>query len=567
MERKVEKLNRQYCAAQTHRRNFEIMWQDITDYVMPYRGGFTREHAEGEELMDKIFDPTAGDALEVAASGVYSNSVNPSSRWLHLRLKDTELMAQDAVKQWLSDSSETAQSLIDRILAMPMIENFRDWLGYGMAALFINDEDDEYTPFSGTAYPLRDIYVTLDYKNQINTVFRKFKLTFAQAQEQFGNKLPAEIVRRYEREDNYRDQICFLHCVTRRTERDVTKKNAENMPWASYYICKDTFTIVEEGGFEENPYIIPRFAVVPGETYGRGPMTKALPTVRALNQKVRNQIDASNMAIRPPMDVPEDAYITPLRLVPGARNINQDMSGRKATPIAAVGDLNFTLRDIQEDREFIRQMMYNDLLKLPLQDRMTTVEVDSRRQEQLALLAPFLVRLEQEYFTKIVERVMGILFRKELLPPLPEEIEPGTDIEIVYDSPLARAMKFANVQAVDQTLQFISGIAQMSPEVLDNYDFDAMARGRSVDAGLPLAYLRSAEFVAQTRQQRAEQQAQMEQAQAQQQQMQSLQGMAQTANTVGNTPGMEQLTAQLAEAIQQASAQQEAAPEEEGMVI
>lgn len=562
MNKKVETLQRQFLAAKSHRRNFEIMWQDITDFVMPYRGGFIHERVEGEELLNKIFDPTAVDALEVAASGVYSNSVNPSSRWLHLQVKDAQLMADEAVKEWLDITAEQAQSLIDRILAMPMIENFRDWLGYGMAALFINDEDDVYSPFSGTAYPLKDIYVTLDYKNQITMVFRKFKLTFAQAQEQFGNKLPASLVKKYEKQDNYRDEICFLHCVARRKERDVTKKNAENMPWASYYICESTFDIIEEGGFEENPYIIPRFSVVPGETYGRGPMTKALPTVRALNQKVRNQIDASNMAIRPPMDVPEDAYITPLRLVPGARNMNQDLQGRKATPISAVGDLNFTLKDIQEDRENIRIMMYNDLLKLPLQDRMTTMEVDARRQEQLALLAPFLVRLEQEYFTKIVERVMGILFRKELLPPIPEQLEVGTDIQIVYDSPLARAMKYANVQAIDQTLQFIGGIAQMSPEVIDNYDFDAMARGRSIDAGLPLRYLKSSEAVATVRQQRMQQLEAQQQAEAQMQQLNQVQQVAATANTVGNTPGMEQLTAQLAQAIQQAGAQQGG---EEGM--
>lgn len=557
----IEDLRRQYHVAKSRRRNFDIMWQDITDYVMPYRGGFTKEYIEGEERMQKIFDSTAPDALEVAASGVYSNSVNPSSRWLHLQLKNRELMADDDVKKWLNDSSELAQSMIDRILAMAMIENFMDWLGYGMAALFINEEDDIATPFSGTAYPLKDIYAMLDYKNQIRTVFRKFRLSYNQAVEQFGDKLPATIRERYEKGDKYKDEIRFLHCVTRRSERDITKKGKDNMPWASYYICRETFDIVDEGGYEENPYIIPRFSVIPGETYGRGPMTKALPVVRALNQKVHNQIDASNLAIRPPMDVPEDAYITPLRLTPGARNINQNQNGVKATPITAVGDINFTLKDIQEDRENIRRMMYNDLLKLPLQDRMTTLEVDSRRQEQLALLAPFLVRLEQEYFTKIVERVMGILFRKELLPPAPQVLEAGTDIEIVYDSPLARSMKHANVQAIDGTLAFIGTIAQFSPEVLDNYDFDAMARGRSVDAGLPLSYLKSSQDVNAARGERQQQQQQQVQAEQQQAMMQQL---PQAMNQIGNTPGMEQLTASVADAIQQGVAQagQEQAPDE-----
>ena len=560
----VEKLQKQFLVAKDRRRNFDIMWQDITDYVLPYKGGFIVEKIEGEERMHKIFDPTAMDAIEVAASGIYSNSVNPSSRWLNLRIKDPNMQAQDSVKQWLDATASTVQGYIDRILAMPMIENFKDWLGYGMASLFIKEEDDLFRPFSGTAYPLNTIYVNVDYKNDIDSVFREFKLSYAQAEQQFGAALPKEIHDRYKEDNRYKSVINFLHCVVRNYDRDVTKEDAENMAWKSYYICKDTFDIVDEGSFEENPYIIPRFAVIPGETYGRGPMTKALPTVRALNQKVRNQIDASNMAIRPPMDVPEEAYVTPLRLTPGARNLNQDASGRKATPINAVGELNLTLADIQEDRENIRKMMYNDLLKLPLQDRMTTVEVDKRKQEQLALLAPFLVRLEQEYFDKIVERVVGILTRKGIvqLPPAAIEESGETELEIVYDSPLARAMRSSNVSSVDQTLSFVGQIAAMAPDIIDNFDFDAIARGRAEDVGMPLRYLRDSESIQSIREARQQQQDDAAAMEQQKQQLDAARGISETVNKVGKTPGMEDLTAALSQAIQQAMGSQAAAPAE-----
>lgn len=555
MDNIVEQLHRKFNVAKENRRNFDIMWQDITDYVLPYRPGFTVRHMPGEERMEKIFDPTALDAIEVAVSGIYSNSVNPSTRWLHLRIKDANLMKEDVVKRWLDEASSVTQEYVDRILAMPMIENFTDWLGYGMTALFIKEENDSYNPFSGTAYPLRDIYVCVDYKEEIDTVFREFTLTYTQADQMFAGKLPAELRRKYEKNQNYKECIRFLHCVTRNYKRDLNKKDQANMPWRSYYICRDVFEIVEEGGFEENPYIIPRFSVIPGEVYGRGPMMKALPTVRAVNQKVRNQIDASNMAIRPPMDVPEEAYLTPLRLTPGARNLNQDMQGRKATPINAVGDLNFTLKDIQEDRDNIRAMMYNDLLKLPLQDRMTTLEVDSRRQEQLALLAPFLMRLEQEYFNKIVERVAGILYRLDLIPPRPEAIPEDMEISVVYDSPLARSMRHANIKSVDQALQFALQLGQVAPQVIDHFDFDAITRGRADDLGMPLSYLHSQQDIEKMRQQRSQQEAQTAEAMQQQQQLMAMKEMGNTVNKVGNTPGMEQLTAQLAQAIQDGVAQ------------
>lgn len=543
---------------------FDIMWQDVSDYVLPYRGGFTRQYIDGEALYENVYDPTAIDALEVAASGIYTNAVNPSSRWLQLKVQDSELMKQKEVKEWLNTCSEVVQSSIDINLAMPMIENFKDWLGYGMCALFIQEEDSLSIPYSGTAYPLNSIYCDVDYKNKINTVFRVFELTFAQAEEQFGNKLPTDLRNKYNTQSGEnQSKLKFLHCVERRVNRNPSKDTVKDMPWASYYISLDTQAIIDEGGFQENPYIIPRFSVMPGEIYGRGPMLKALPTVKSLNLKVKNQLDASNMAIRPPMDVPEEAYITPLRLLPGAKNLNQDPSGRKATPINVVGDLNVTFADIQADRENIRTMMYNDLLKLPLQDRMTTLEVDWRKQDQLAMLGPFFVRLEQEYFDALVERVTGIYLRKGLLPPLPVTIEPGTEILISYDSPLARALKSSNVRAIDNTIAYIGQVIGIQPDILDNYDLDAIARARSEDSGFPLAYMRSADDVAKIREERQQAQQQASQGEQSNSALNQMTQMSQAVNSIGNTPGMNGLTEQLSQMIQQAIADKQQNQEEE----
>lgn len=564
METTAQKLIGRYTYAKDRRRMFDIMWQDVSDYVLPYRGGFTRQYVDGETLYERVYDPTAIDALEVAASGIYTNAVNPSSRWLQLKIQNTELMNQKEIKEWLNTCSEIIQSSIDVNLAMAMIENFKDWLGYGMCALFIQEEDSLAVPYSGTAYPLNSIYCDVDYRNKINTVFRVFDLSYAQAEEQFGSKLPKDLRSKYSNDpNNAQCKLKFLHCIERKRNRNTSGKTSSDMPWASYYISLDTKEIIDQGGFQENPYIIPRFSVMPGEIYGRGPMLKALPTVKSLNLKVKNQLDASNMAIRPPMDVPEEAYITPLRLLPGAKNMNQDPSGRKATPINVVGDLNITYNDIQEDRQNIRTMMYNDLLKLPLQNRMTTLEVDWRKQDQLAMLGPFFVRLEQEYFDALVERVAGIYFRNALLPEVPVSLPEGTELIISYDSPLARALKSSNVRAIDNTLSYIGSIVQLYPEILDNYDFDAMSRARSEDSGFPLAYMRSEEDVAKLREERQQAAQQAEQGQQAVSSMDQASKLAQAVNTVGNTPGMEGVTQQLAQALQQNMTENEEQDQEE----
>ena len=137
---------------------------------------------------------------------------------------------------------------------------------------------------------------------------------------------------------------------------------------------------------------------------------------------------------------------------------------------------------------------------------------------------------------------------------MPEGLTEETDIDIVYDSPLARSMKHSNVAAVDQTLQFILQLAQVSPQVLDNFDFDAIARGRAEDIGMPLSYMLDEQSIAKIRQTRAQQSQQTQDAMNTQQQLMAMENISKSVNQVGNTPGMEQLTAQLAQAITQGMA-------------
>ena len=109
-----------------------------------------------------------------------------------------------------------------------------------------------------------------------------------------------------------------------------------------------------------------------------------------------------------------------------------------------------------------------------------------------------------------------------LIPQPPEELD-GQELKIEYISMLAQAQQMVGLGGIDRLTEFVGGVAQIQPEVLDKLDADETIDQYARMLGVPAAIIRSDENVAEMRQQRAEQQQQA-------QQMEQMSQMAQAAN-------------------------------------
>ena len=114
------------------------------------------------------------------------------------------------------------------------------------------------------------------------------------------------------------EEITMLHAVMPRYDRDPTKMDSANMPFASVYIYMETKMPVSVKGFQEFPYVVPRFLKATGETMGRSPAMVALPDVKMLNLMSKTIIQAAQKQIDPPLLVPDDGFILPIRTNPGS---------------------------------------------------------------------------------------------------------------------------------------------------------------------------------------------------------------------------------------------------------
>jgi len=153
----------------------------------------------------------------------------------------------------------------------------------------------------------------------------------------------------------------------------------------------------------------------------------------------------------------------------------------------------------------IQSTCFNDLFQTVINEtkRMTATEVNSRREEKLALLGPVVNRLQSEVLENAIERTFQIAQRMGVLPEVPE-ILADTPVEIQYVSALAQAQQAVTTQAIEQVFAFAGNLSAVKPDVLDRLDFDEAVEDYAEGYGIPQHLIRSDDEVAGIREARAQ---------------------------------------------------------------
>ena len=92
------------------------------------------------------------------------------------------------------------------------------------------------------------------------------------------------------------------------------------MPFESVYLEYKNGNELSISGFKEFPFVVPRYLKASNEIYGRSPAMTALPDVKMLNEMSKTTIKAAQKQVDPPLLVPDDGFLLPVRTVPGGLN-------------------------------------------------------------------------------------------------------------------------------------------------------------------------------------------------------------------------------------------------------
>jgi hypothetical protein len=513
-EKLAHELVKRFASLENQRATWETHWQEIGDYVTPRKADINKVRSPGDKRSELIFDGTAGLAAELLAASLHGMLTNMSTKWFSLQFQNDDLNMIDEAREWLGDVERVMYGAFSRSNFNEQIhELYHDLITFGTAVMFV-EEDSEFELGFSTRH-ISECYVTENDKGRVDTVYRKFKMPLRAAINRFGaDKMSAKTLKK-EKEKPY-EMMTLLHAVYTRDDRDVTKVDAGNKPVASVYLDPEEKVILSEGGFDEFCYCVPRFLKASFEIgYGRSPAMTALADIKMLNKMSEVTIRAAQKQVDPPLLVPDDGFILPIRTVPGGLNFYRSGTRDRLEPLNIGANNPIGLAMEEQRRKAIQSSFYVDQLLLGTGPQMTATEVVQRTEEKMRLLGPVLGRLQAELLQPLITRSYNILSRKNLFKNPPQIIQ-GQDFDIEYVSPLAKAQRAGDVQSALQFIELTQPLAQIDPGVVDYVDTDNLIKHLINTLSVPAKAVRGQTEVNAIREQRQaqqEQQAQLDQAQ------------------------------------------------------
>jgi len=511
LRKKAAELKNNLSRLMEKRSNWEIHWQEVADYMFPRKSDITLERPRGDKRHTVIFDGTAIHSLELLASSLHGMLTSSVNRWFGLRFKETLVNQNDEAREWLEDVTDKMYLAFSRSnFQQEVFETYFDLIAFGTSCLQIEEDKESIIRFSSKH--IKEIYISEDANGMVNCIYRRFKMSAKATVEKFGLENVSSKVQNTFKKSQFED-IDLCHVVKPRDMYNPRKEDKQNMPFTSCYFEYDSGHIISEGGFREFPYVVPRYLKASNEIYGRSPGMNALADVKVLNKMVEVGMKAAQKQVDPPLLVPDDSMLMPIRMSPGS--INYYRAGTRdrieTLNIGANNPLGLSMED--QRRQAISQIFHVDQLLITENRNMTATEVVQRNQEKMRILGPVLGRLQSELLQPMIIRIFNIMLRNNLFLPAPE-ILLNQEVDVEYVSPMALAQRGEELNSIVKGLELFGNVSQLAPQTLDYIDPPGLIKNLIKILGLPATMIRSDEEVKQIAEEKAEanqQQAEMQQ--------------------------------------------------------
>lgn len=519
-------------------------WDDLAYVMLPRRLGFASTTVDGESRTEDNFDGTPLQAARGLANAM-GGLLRPEGRhFFSIRADDDELGNSDEVKEWLSEAETALREALENPKArfkQATGETDLDLVVFGTAPLFIGESRTRDHLLFQSVH-LKDATVMFSEEGTADGMYREHHLTIRQAAKKFGEESLSKETRQKIADNQIDDRIRILHAVVPRDEGRRGAILARNMPFAGRWIEIDAKHEIKTDGFNEFPFVVPRWDTSSGEDYGRSPGMIALPDANTLQAMGETLLIAGQRSADPPLMAPNDGSFDTARTFPGGLtyyDVETAMAvrGNPFFPLDTGSNMPLT-REMQQDmRQQVFAAFFRNVLNLPIDGpEMTAAEVYARREEFLREIGPVFGRLETDYTGPMIERAFNVMLRAPgALPPIPEVLQ-GRRIRFEYESPVKRVRQQIEAAAASEwaARQIERATMLQRPELADPVNFDALGQFEAEAQGLPGSIVNSADEVAAIREQRA----QAQQAAAEMQQMSQMAEMADKAAGAASKAGL-----------------------------
>jgi hypothetical protein len=525
----VDAMLNQFEYLVTKRGIWESHWQEVSQRVLPYyensfyqQGNMTPGVKRGQDQ----YDTTATTALFRFAAAMESMITPANGKWGVYRCSDPDLQKIRSVALWFEQVSAVIQHYRYAPTANFQSQQHDGYVSlgaFGTHGMFVDTLDPQFgRGFRYRHCHLGELFLAVNHQGIVDTVYRRFKMTLRQMAQKWKDTFPADLKSQLESKPEEEKQI--IHVVKPREDFSARSLTAKGMRYGSWWICKDTRTLLGEGGYHTFPYSVGRYITAPGEVYGRSPAMNVLPGIKVLNEEKKTVIKQGHRIVDPVLLAHDDGILSAFTLKPGAVNMGAvNAQGQKLVHALETGNLAVGKELMDDERLAINNEFMVTLFQILVETpQMTATEVLERAREKGALLSPTMGRQQSEAVGPMMIREFDIAMRSGWLPPPPPElVEARGQFKVEFDAPLNRAMRAEEAAGIMRTVQWAGEVSALTqdPSPMDNFDFDTILPEVASINGSPVRYLRDPALIAKIREGRA-------QAQAAQQMVQALPGVA-----------------------------------------
>lgn len=449
----TSKLKERRNVAQRERDSFQPLLDEAYKFAIPFRKS-TKNSGTGENRVDQVFDHTAIDAAFRFAGKVQQDFWPAGQDNFQIEpgpLVQEQQERENFGKQLEPISAVASAFFEDGDWDMAFHEMALD-LSAGTGAILMNSSDQDDLLWEPISVAIEELLIEQGPNNKLSAIF-------------WTRKMSVRVLFDTWPEGKFSRDLQELYRAKPETEIEVnvdTVYDRKSKRWHMLVWCNKQDTIIFSSQSRSCPWLIPRYFRVPGETYGRGPVMLAMPTIKTLNTTARLQLQAAAIAMLGIYTAVDDGVFNPdlATIEPGsfwkvARNGGTLGPSINRFPDPRLDLSNLVLNDM---RMSVKTTMMDQSLPPDAAAVRSATEIMERVKRLASDHLGAYGRLIKEVTIPAVKRVLELAYNRGLIAseiPIDQLI---TKIRI--KSPLSIAREAQRIEKIVQWLQMVFAMLQ-----------------------------------------------------------------------------------------------------------
>lgn len=484
--------------AKAEREELQDTFDLLGNYILPRKAFFTSTSqssiADRERMM---LDGTAPHSVMIFASMMQTYMANPLEEWARVSVDDvgTDVLEDDNVKGYLDLSSRAVRAALNRPMSATyttLHEHNLDLGCFGSGVSMVLDDRRE-----GGVYishePLHNCWFEDDDYGQVDMLIRKRCWNVSQAVRHFpGKNLGPSFTADRDATKGQRPRRDLFNFIIRTRDPRVADLVPSDVPgpYVSVWLSECDNHIISVDTVPEFRGLVSRWTKADGFPYGRSVGMVALGDILMVNRMAEVILRGAEKLTDPPLVFPDGGLLSPVRMYPGGITYSDGEVNFQPLLAPGASRIEVGAAMLAERQQAIRDSFFVPFLITPTGPQKTATEVLQHRDERNRLLAPMLIRQEQELYDRLVLLTYKILVRNGKIPPPPPELG-RFRAKVEYQSPLVFSQLQNRALSTIQFLEQVALVGQLDPKAFDKVDIDASVDQIHIGTGAPRDVIRT----------------------------------------------------------------------------